>query len=342
MRFLIIINIIYIFSTSYCSTPINLSLSYQGGYDNNVMRFSKKEISDASSNLKYLGGSKTFDSYVNKIQFGFDKTLYAKNKKEVIYNSSVALSDYVHNSNKDYWSGNISVKYKWGSYRNLKYSLRHLNSYYLRHYIDRDLSLNDLKPCSFTDNDQYLSISNRINKKNWYIISLGFLQRYYDNPFTEFDLNIYYTKVRINKKINKYGTISFQINRSVADNVTFTKTGISSDFDRSYESIEWYMPIKINSPIAIVENFGISFRQELRYYNAEAVNDVLHAGRDHVDNKLDIWFNKSLRENLDIVISARFRSRETGSSYSWVRDLKSFKQMQLWCKIKWGLSYDKY
>ena len=102
------------------------------------------------------------------------------------------------------------------------------------------------------------------------------------------------------------------------------------------------MPIKINSPIAIVENFGISFRQELRYYNAEAVNDVLHAGRDHVDNKLDIWFNQSLRENLDIVFTARFRSRETGSSYSWVRDLKSFKQFQLWCKIKWGFSYDNY
>jgi hypothetical protein len=202
------------------------------------------------SNLKYLGGSKTLDSYINKIQFGFDKTLFSKNKKEVIYNSSLALSDYVHNSNKDYWSGIISVKYKWGSYRNLKYSLRHLNSYYLRHYIDRDLSLNDLKPCSFTDNDQYLSISNRINKKNWYIISFGFLQRYYDNPFTEFDLNIYYSKIRVNKKIKKYGSISFQINRSVADNVTFTKTAISSDFDRSYESIEWYMPIKINSPIA--------------------------------------------------------------------------------------------
>ena len=58
MRFLIIINILYTFSTSYGSTPINLSMSYQGGYDDNVMRFSKKEISDASSNLKYLGGSK--------------------------------------------------------------------------------------------------------------------------------------------------------------------------------------------------------------------------------------------------------------------------------------------
>ena len=306
------------------------------------MRFSKQEILDASSNIKYLGGSKVFDSYINKIQFGFDKTLYAKNKKEFIFNSFIASSDYIHNPNKDYWSGSISAKYKWGPYRNLKYSLRHLNSYYLRHYIDRDLSMNDLKPCSFTDNDQYVSISDRINRRNWYIVGIGFLQRYYDNPFTEFDLDIYYARLRINKKIKKYGTISFQIDRSIADNVTYTKTGISSDFDRSYESIEWYMPIKINSPISIVENFGFSLRQELRYYNAEAANDVLHAGRDHVDNKFDIWVNKSLNEDIDIALSARFRSRKTDSSYSWVRDLKSFKQIQLWCKIKWGFSYDNY
>ena len=342
MRFLIIINILYYFSAAQGSTPLNLSLSYQGGYDDNVMRFSKQGILDASYNIKYLGGSKVFDSYINKIQFGFDKTLYAKNKKEFIFNSFIASSDYIHNPNKDYWSGSISAKYKWGSYRNLKYSLRHLNSYYLRHYIDRDLSMNDLKPCSFTDNDQYVSISDRINRRNWYIVGIGFLQRYYDNPFTEFDLDIYYARLRINKKIKKYGTISFQIDRSIADNVTYTKTGISSDFDRSYESIEWYMPIKINSPISIVENFGFSLRQELRYYNAEAANDVLHAGRDHVDNKFDIWVNKSLNEDIDIALSARFRSRKTDSSYSWVRDLKSFKQIQLWCKIKWGFSYDNY
>ena len=342
MRFLIIINILYYFSAAQGSTPLNLILSYQGGYDDNVMRFSKQEILDASSNIKYLGGSKVFDSYINKIQFGFDKTLYAKNKKEFIFNSFIASSDYIHNPNKDYWSGSISAKYKWGSYRNLKYSLRHLNSYYLRHYIDRDLSMNDLKPCSFTDNDQYVSISDRINRRNWYIVGIGFLQRYYDNPFTEFDLEIYYARLRINKKIKKYGTISFQIDRSIADNVTYTKTGISSDFDRSYESIEWYMPIKINSPISIVENFGFSLRQELRYYNAEAANDVLHAGRDHVDNKFDIWVNKSLNEDINVALSARFRSRKTDSSYSWVRDLKSFKQIQLWCKIKWGFSYDNY
>lgn len=342
MRFLIIINILYFLAVVYGSTPLSLSLSYQGGYDDNVMRFSKKEILDASSDLKYLGGSKTFDSFINKIQFGSGKTLFIKNKKEFVVNMSLALSDYVHNPNKDYWSGSISAKYKWGPYRNVKYSLRHLNNYYLRHYIDRDLSMNNLRACSFTDNNQYVSLSNRVNRMSWYIVGIGFLQRYYVNPFTEFDLDIYYARFRINKKIQKYGTISLQFDKSIADNVTYKKTGISSDFDRSYESIEWYMPIKINSPISSIENFGFSLRQELRYYNAEAVNDILHAGRNHVDNKLEFWVNKSLGDGLNIVLSARLRSRKTESSYSWVRDLKSFKQLQIWCKIKWGFSYDNY
>ena len=342
MRFLIIINILYFLAVVYGSTPLSLSLSYQGGYDDNVMRFSKKEILDASSDLKYLGGSKTFDSFINKIQFGSGKTLFIKNKKEFVVNMSLALSDYVHNPNKDYWSGSISAKYKWGPYRNVKYSLRHLNNYYLRHYIDRDLSMNNLRSCSFTDNNQYVSLSNRVNRMSWYIVGIGFLQRYYVNPFTEFDLDIYYVRFRINKKIQKYGTISLQFDKSIADNVTYKKTGISSDFDRSYESIEWYMPIKINSPISSIENFGFSLRQELRYYNAEAVNDILHAGRNHVDNKLEFWVNKSLGDGLNIVLSARLRSRKTESSYSWVRDLKSFKQLQIWCKIKWGFSYDNY
>ena len=45
---------------------------------------------------------------------------------------------------------------------------------------------------------------------------------------------------------------------------------------------------------------------------------------------------------MDITLSSRFRARNTDSSYEWVKDLKSFKQIQLWCKIKWAFTYDKY
>ena len=342
MRFLFIFKIIFLFCFLEGSTPLNFILGYHGGYDDNVMRFSSKEISDATLNAKYMGGASTFDSYINKLDFQLNKSIFIFKKKELITTSSFSLSSYVNNPNKDYWSGKFSLKYKWGSYRYIRYSLRHLNSYYLRHYIDRDISLNSLKSCNFSDNDQFVSLSNKLSRKNWYNLGIGFLQRYYDNPFTEFDLDIYYVRFKLSQKIQKKGSIALQIDRAIADNITFGKTAVSSDFDRSYESFEWYIPLKLKSPILFFNQVGISIRQELRFYEAEASNDILHAGRDHSDNKLMIWINKNLSNDFNVSLSARYRYRKTNSSYDWVSDLKSFNQVQLWCKIKWGFSYDNY
>ena len=342
MRFLFILYSLVLFCVVDASTPLNFSLSYHGGYDDNVMRFSSQEIENAASDVNYMGGAKKLDSYINRFQINTSKTLLTSGSKEIEFSSMVSVSDYIHNVNKDYWSGSFTLKYRWGAYRNIKYSLRHLNSYYLRHYIDRDVSLNELKPCNFSDNDQFLNFTNRLDRRYWYSVGAGFLQRYYDNPFSEFDLDIFYLRLKINKKIKKVGTIAFQMDRGTAKNISFQKTAVSSDFDRSYETIEWYVPVKFKSFTSLFDHVGFSFRQELRYYKAEAANDVLHSGRDHTDSKLSFWVDKELWDDLSITISARFRSRNTDSAYEWVRDLKSFNQTQLWCKIKWGFSYDKY
>ena len=79
-----------------------------------------------------------------------------------------------------------------------------------------------------------------------------------------------------------------------------------------------------------------------RVYDAEDPNDVLHAGRSHVDRKLGLWIKKGIGEDLSLKLSTRLRSRETDSQYRWVRNLKSFHQLQFWLNIEWDLLYDKY
>ena len=106
-----------------------------------------------------MGGAKKLDSYINRFQIRQANASYIRSK-EISFSSMVSVSDYIHNVNKDYWSGSFTLKYRWGAYRNIKYSLRHLNSYYLRHYIDRGEFPNDLKPCNFSDNDQFLNYTN--------------------------------------------------------------------------------------------------------------------------------------------------------------------------------------
>ncbi|MEC7855266.1 MAG: hypothetical protein VYC61_00865 [Candidatus Neomarinimicrobiota bacterium] len=336
------IKILLLLGLIEASTPLNLHISYHSGYDNNVMRFSGKEIEHAGENKDMMGGASTFDSYINKINTRLQKSIFVRGKNELNMSSSFNLSSYAHNPNKSYWSGNFIMTYKWGSYRNIRYSARHLNSYYLRHYIDRDVSTNNLRPCYFTDRDQTVNLTMPIKNRLWYSLGAGYLQRYYDNTFTEFDLDIYYARIKLNKRIKKFGTISLQLDRGFAKNISYNKTAVSSDFDRSYESLEWYLPIKFDRSLSYFSQVGFSFRQEIRLYDAEALDDALHSGRNHKDLKLDIWIGRKINDRLEITISSRFRKRDTDSSYDWVRDLKSFNQMQLWCKIKWGFTYDNY
>ena len=314
-----IISISFLYAVAFgASTPLKISIGYHGGYDSNVLRFSQMEIENSSNNKEAMGGANSFDSYINKINTRLEKTIFQLGKKEMSISSSLNLSNYIHNSNKDYWSGNVIATYKWGSYKNIKYIARHLNRYYLRHYIDRDVSTNSLS------------------------FGFGYLQRYYDNPFTEFDLDIYYTRIRLNKRIKKFGTVSLQLDRISADNISFNKTAVSSNFDRSYEGLEWYLPIKIDKNLSYFDQMGLSLRQEIRVYEAEALDDALHSGRDHKDIKIDLWIKKKIGDELEVTFSSRFRQRDTESSYDWVSDLKSFNQMQIWCKIKWAFTYDNY
>ena len=140
--FILIILLLHLVTAIFASTPINIHLSYHSGYDSNVMRFSQKEIQNATEDIRMMGGAGTFDSYVNRINTRLQKTLFVLGKKELGIASTFTLSNYVHNNHKNYWSGKASLVYKWGSYSNLKYTLRHLNSYYLRHYVVRDILKN--------------------------------------------------------------------------------------------------------------------------------------------------------------------------------------------------------
>ena len=327
---------------AFSSTPTYYKFSYSAGYDNNVLRFSKSEIKESNSNPSILGGANSFDSFLNKFSLATDKTIFIKKNHQVKYNIGISKTLYSNNINKDYWSGNVQLKYRWGSYKNIKYSFRHLNRFYLRHYIDRDISNDSYKPCFFSDQKQMLSFSQKVNKSTWVNLSYISLNRYYDRPFTEFDLDILSYRLKINRKFSSKILLSFQIENGQANNISYLKTAVSSDFDRSYKTKEFYVPLIMNDIISYISTLGMSYRIEDRKYIAENTYDPLHAGRSHQDRKIDMWFEKNINDEIKFIFQIRNRLRDTSSSYKWVDNLKSFRQTQISCKIQWGYIYDKY
>jgi len=324
------------------STPIKYSIHFDSGYDSNVMRFSNEEISNAPLSRQIMGGVDTFDSFVYRLGLTGKKSVWIKNGKSIVFSGNYFWSNYNNNIHKKYWSGGFDLSIRWGAYNNFKYVFRNLDSYYLRHYVNRDITVSEMMPCLFSDRNQKIILTKRINRGHWFSIGFGYLQRYYDRPFTEFDLDIYYFHFRINKKINKSINISFQIEPFQANDFFNEKNYLPSNFDRSYESLEWYIPVNIKLNKLLVNKTGLSLKREYRFYEAEDPNDPLHSGRGHVDSKLEFWLKKRFYDTISITFSTRYRTRKTQSAYDWVQKLKSFEQIQIWFKIDWDLVYDSY
>ena len=47
-------------------TPLEIEISFGAGYDDNAMRFSDNELSEAAQEIEMMGGAKTFDSFITK------------------------------------------------------------------------------------------------------------------------------------------------------------------------------------------------------------------------------------------------------------------------------------
>ena len=327
----------------YLHSPIKWTVGLTNGYDNNVLKLSSVEKKDAALEGDILGGADTFDSHYTRFSMsGLKKIQLAERKKQIQFYAKGNIYNYTQNENRRYWSGNLKATYHWGSYRKLEYSIRHLDSYYIRHYIDRDVSTNELASCSFTDRDQRILVSYPIKRRLWTSGFVSYTQRYFDKPFTEFDLNIVTTALKISKKFRGFGTIAIEGKYGIADNITFGKTAKASDLDRSYTHVEWFVPISYNQNFFGFDNVGFSMRRDIRIYGAETLADPLHSGRSHEEVKWDVWGEKNLSENLTLKGSLRYRIRTTNSQFEWVSELKTFDQVQAWVILEWDMIYDRY
>ena len=329
--------------TDYLHSPIKWTVGLTNGYDNNVLKLSSVEKKDAALEGDILRGADTFDSHYARFSLsGLKKIQLADRKKQIQFYAKGNISNYTQNENRRYWSGNLKATYRWGSYRKLEYSIRQLDSYYIRHYIDRDVSTDELASCSFTDREQRILVSYPIKRRLWTSGFVSYTQRYFDKPFTEFDLDIVTTALKISKKFRGFGTIAIEGKYGIADNITFGKTAKASDLDRSYTHVEWFVPISYNQNFFGFDNVGFSMRRDIRIYGAETLADPLHSGRSHEEVKWDVWGEKNLSENLTLKGSLRYRIRTTNSQFEWVSELKTFDQVQAWVTLEWDMIYDRY
>ena len=202
----------------YLRSPVKWTVRLTNGYDNNVLRLSPIEKDNAALNQTILGGAKTFDShYVRFSLSGHKKIQLADREKQIQLFFKSNISNYIHYKHRQHWSGYAKASYHWGAYQRLEYMVSHLNDYYMRHYKDLDITVNQLFTCSFTDREQRLLMSHPIKLRLWVTGSISFTQRYYDRSFTEFDSDIITTTLKVSKRFRDFGMISVEGIYGIAD-----------------------------------------------------------------------------------------------------------------------------
>jgi len=318
-------------------------LSLTPGYDSNVLRLSSDEMSEATLDQNILGSMSTFDSAYLRLSGSLNSLYRLKHRTNYIkLFVSGGYTSYLHSSDKNYTSGKVSMLYQWRRHFRIESYVKRLNKYYLRDYVNRDVSNDIYSGCLFTDEEYGGNFTFPVSKWLWFKTGIFTLKRYYNAEFAEFDLDILAGTAQGHFKPLNNLNFSLQVIFGSANNITFNKTARSSNFDRSYTYFEYYVPVTYSLNNTWISEVGSAYRQEYRKYIAETFDDPLHSGRDHIDRKFDLWFGSKLNKDMDIKFQIRFRNRTTFSEFEWVEELKSFNQVQAWMTFSRRLVYDRY
>lgn len=323
--------------------PFRLTLTSSIEFDTNYLRLSEDEMSKPIQFIQQYGGSTEVSSLINRNKIALRYFLDDRYKSFFI-DASSRYSYYSNNSDKNYFSYSIFFSKKLKSYTFLKGGYRYMPEYYLRNFIDRDFhyyydSIYPYQGCYFNQESVWISYSLQAMKKTWVEMKIVQQSMLYNDRFNEYDLLINTAQGSVKTKLIKKYFFDVSFSTSLADNTTFQDGQMSTLFvDRGYTetALKASMSKKFNKKRSLIEALGLSTNIYHRKYTSESDLDLLHIDRTHIDSRLKLWMQSSIKD-LRYKFSITLRSRATDSPYAWVQDLKSFEKYEAGVEMSYRL-----
>ena len=322
--------------------PIYYTSSFSVGYDSNIFRLSNLNLQ--VDNTSTIINSSTFDSgyIVPKFQVNYNPFLMSKVKTE--FNFSFSRNHYFSSDEKSYNIFYTQIGFKLAPYQSLKISHRLIPKFYLRNFIDHDLSIFENQVCTFSIENFDLSYSHPISKKSWAKFKVSKTNYSYNANFTEFDTQIFRLETRYYLRVLNFSN-SIWYSFSDGNNISYESNYHSTSIDRSYgeHNVGLSLKQRVRS-IDLIDNFGLSFMIENRYYKSKdedilifgSWEDELHNGREHNEFNFSLWIDKKINNKLNNQIKIKYRDRNIESDYYWISDYKEFNKYEIIYKISFS------
>lgn len=320
--------------------PINFKSNFAIGYDDNYLRLSNTDLGQADLNL--IGSSGSASSYILKpaIYIGYSPVIL--DDKITNIKSSFTYSYFTKSINKSYLISRISMETKLKSYSWLKFGIRYIPKYYLRNFLDRDMSNVDFYDCNFSSTEYFSNYSFPLKgiKRVWVKLHVGFTQEYYNPSFTEFDLNKSIFQLTINKRLKNKSKLKFEISNGYAKNISYGSNLLSASFNRSYTfdrirgDFNWH--IKKNK---LINNVLLSMQLEQRYYSLDSEKYTFDNWKYYIDGKMKIRMDWNFSKIYGISTLYQYRFRDASSrlygDFEWVDGAKSYSKHEIWLEFSY-------
>ena len=323
--------------TNRLRVPLYFNLQSGVGYDSNYLKLSNSEQDEVSYYPALLGDSESASSLISKNTFEVKYSPYFFEGHETRIRIKINYNKYFESANKSYSSFGVYFAQHLGKYEWVKLSYSYLPQYYLRDYRDRDdLIVNTntdqyLTSCYFSQGSTTLKYSKWLYlKRTWLEGILNNKTQYYNPAFTEFDLDLFSVGVQFHSRYFRKYSLKLGGTHTVADNITFQNGLMSTtEIDRSFNQSDYSISLKAKLEFNLFHELGIHYSTSLRNYISTNDADALHKGRSHTENKLRIWIEDKLNNDVNYTLYISKRIRKTIASDDWVEELKDFDKWEV-------------
>ena len=325
--------------------PITIKGKMGVGYDNNILRFSDKEIRE--DNITIYGITNTLDSYIMKpfVTMIYSPAIIDGKTTNIV--ASISYNYFGQAQQKSYIISNLYLEIRLKSYSWFKIGVRDIPKYYLRNYHDHDISNIDYYSCSFSSQEYFASYSLPIKwiRRTWMKISTHYTKEYYNPHFTEFDLDKYMVQFDLNRRTREKHRMKLSVAHGVAVNRNYGSYLPSTSFDRSYvfDKLRSEFVYK-NRNDNIFNQFGISFLLEQRYYELESMQYSFDNWKFYLDGRAKVWIDWDIMDTIGMKTFYQFRWRNANSQiysdFDWVEDIKSYTKHEIWVEFSYEFITD--
>ncbi|TKJ41892.1 hypothetical protein CEE37_04805 [candidate division LCP-89 bacterium B3_LCP] len=315
--------------------PIKLKVFWTSGYDDNILKYSPRDLDRFENNTEnYPSEIATSDDWINsfglRVYHDFKLGKYFRWRPYYSGRLSMYASNSLKNGQSHFFLSRLTYRYR--IYLYLQYS--YMPGYYLRIYQDRDT--NQYQSCNF--NIYRPSVRIKYRHKPFEVdVRYGKEYIYYNEYFTEYDSEAYFTRVSGAYESPLGFDLSLGYEFKVSDNIGFDQTSVlgvtlveeDTEYgDSSYEENRYLFTLDYKLPVksAFDWSVGIDFDRRLRYYQSGQPFDIdkFHAGRKDRRDRIETTVTCTPSSNLNVGFSFIYDQRRTESPDPIVSSIKNF------------------